>query len=133
MFYGDYTDSATSPLFPFGHGLSYATFERSEPRVEASGTTAEPVVISLTTRNTSERSGVDVVQLFVNDDVASVARHQFALCGFARVPLGPGEAANGHASPLTRAGSPSTTRACASSSNPAPSPSGSARPKQPWS
>ena len=43
------------------------------------------------TENTSDRAGVDVVQLAVRDDVASVARHRFFLCGFARVPLEPGE------------------------------------------
>ena len=92
QFYGDYTDSPTTPLFAFGHGLSYATFERGDLLVESAGSTAEPVVASITTRNTSDRPGVDVLQLRVRDDVASVARHQFALCGFARVPLGPGEA-----------------------------------------
>ena len=81
----------SSPLFPFGHGLSYATFERSSLTIDSAGTTAEPVAVSIDTENTSDRAGVDVVQLTVRDDVASVARHQFFLCGFARVPLEPGE------------------------------------------
>ncbi len=91
MFYGNYTDSPSSPLFPFGHGLSYAAFERSSVRIDSAGTTAEPIVVSIDTENTSSRAGVDVLQLLVRDDVASVARHQFDLCGFARVPLEPGE------------------------------------------
>lgn len=91
MFHGDYTDSPTTPLFPFGHGLSYATFERGGLTVEGAGTTSEPVVLAIETRNTSDRAGVDVVQLVVRDDVASVARHQFFLRGFAPVPLEPGE------------------------------------------
>ena len=90
QFWGDYVDSPTTPLFRFGHGLSYATFERSELEVSG-GTTAEPVVVTVTTTNVSDRAGVDVLQLRVRDDVASVARHLFALCGFARVPLDPGE------------------------------------------
>jgi beta-glucosidase len=91
LFYGDYTDSPSSPLFPFGHGLSYATFEHSSLTIDSAGTTAEPVAVSIDTENTSDRAGVDVLQLTVRDDVASVARHQFFLCGFARVPLEPGE------------------------------------------
>jgi beta-glucosidase len=92
MFWGDYTDCPTTPLFAFGHGLSYATFERTGLTIERAGTTEEQVVVSIGTCNTSDRAGVEVVQLFVRDDVASVARHQFVLCGFARVALEPGEA-----------------------------------------
>ena len=91
MFYGDYTDSPASPLFPFGHGLSYATFERGELVIEDAGSTSEPVVLSMLVRNTGERVGTDVVQLVVRDDVASVARHEFFLCGFAKAVLAPGE------------------------------------------
>jgi beta-glucosidase len=92
MFYGDYTDCSREPLFPFGHGLSYATFERGALVVEEPGSTTAPVVLSIATRNTSERAGVDVVKLTVGDDVASVARPERALCGFAKVALAPGEA-----------------------------------------
>ncbi|MET0903649.1 MAG: glycoside hydrolase family 3 C-terminal domain-containing protein, partial [Acidimicrobiales bacterium] len=91
MFHGDYTDLPTTPLFAFGHGLSYATFDHGPLVVETSGTTAEPVVLSVETRNTSDRAGVDVVPLCVQDEVASVARHRSFLCGFAKVPLGAGE------------------------------------------
>lgn len=91
LFYGDYSDSPSTPLFPFGHGLSYASFERTAPVVASSGTTTEPITLSLATTNTSDRHGVDVVQLFVTDEVASVARHRDSLCGFARVVLDPGQ------------------------------------------
>jgi beta-glucosidase-like glycosyl hydrolase len=91
LFYGDYTDSSTTPLFPFGHGLSYATFEHANMTVDSVGTTADDVVVSIETANTSDRPGTDVLQLVVRDDVASVARHEFFLCGFAKVPLEPGE------------------------------------------
>ncbi|HZR12295.1 MAG TPA: glycoside hydrolase family 3 N-terminal domain-containing protein [Acidimicrobiia bacterium] len=91
MFYGDYTDCSRTPLFPLGHGLSYATFERGPLDIEREGSTTEPVVLSIETRNTSDRPGIDVVKLTVGDDVASVARPERALCGFAKVALGPGE------------------------------------------
>jgi beta-glucosidase len=91
MFHGAYTDSPTSPLFPLGHGLSYTTFERGELVVESAGTTDEPIVLAIDVTNTGTRAGVELVQLTVRDDVASVARHRFALCGFARVPLALGE------------------------------------------
>ena len=94
MFYDDYTDCSPTPLFPFGHGLSYATFEHGDLTVEAAGSTAEPVVLSIETCNTSDRAGTDVVQLVVTDEVASVARHRSLLCGFAKVPLEPGETAD---------------------------------------
>ena len=90
MFHGEYTDSPTTPLFPFGHGLSYTTFEYGDLVVESAGTTAEPIVLAVDVRNTGSRAGHEVVQLTVRDDVASVARHRFALCGFAKVLLEPG-------------------------------------------
>lgn len=91
MFYGDYTDSPAAPLFPFGHGLSYAAFDRGALMVEREGSTTEPVVLSIETRNTSDRPGTDVLKLTVGDEVASVARPERSLCGFAKVALDPGE------------------------------------------
>jgi len=91
MFHGAYTDSPTSPLFPLGHGLSYTTFEYGPVVVEPAGTTAEPVVLGVDVSNRGDRDGHEVVQLYVRDEVASVARHRFALCGFAKVPLAAGE------------------------------------------
>jgi beta-glucosidase len=93
LFYGEYTDSPTTPLFAFGHGLTYTTFEHGELEVASSGTTAEPVVLHATVTNVGERHGTEVVQLYVRDDVASVARPYQQLVGFARVGLQPGETA----------------------------------------
>jgi beta-glucosidase len=91
MFFGDYTDSPTTPLFPFGHGLSYTHFAYDQLTVH-SATVRDPITVSLVVRNTGERPGAEVVQLYVQDQVASVARPDQMLVGFARVPLDAGQA-----------------------------------------
>lgn len=92
MFYGDYTDCDHTPLFGFGHGLGYTTFEQSDMVVEASDTLSA-VTVAVTVTNTGARAGEEVVQLYASDLVASVARPEKALIGWARVPLGPSQAA----------------------------------------
>ncbi len=90
QFWGDYTDGPTSPLFPFGHGLSYTTFEYADLDV-APGATTESSKVQVRVTNTGSRAGEDVVQLYVTDEVASVARPRRRLIGFGRVALEPGE------------------------------------------
>jgi beta-glucosidase len=91
MFFGDYVDCPPTPLFPFGHGLSYTTFAYEQ--FTARGTTTDaPVEVSLVVRNTGARAGDEVVQLYARDVVASTARPDRLLVGFARVALAPGEA-----------------------------------------
>lgn len=81
-----------SPLFPFGHGMSYTSFEIGEPQIKNKrvpvGDDVE-VVVEIT--NTGDRSGDEVVQLYVRDEVASVTRPLKILKGFERVTLEPGE------------------------------------------
>jgi beta-xylosidase len=81
-----------TPLFAFGHGLSYTTFEYAdlvaEPQEIATDGTAE---IACTVRNTGSRPGTEVVQLYLSDPVAQVVRPLRWLAGFARVPLDPGQ------------------------------------------
>lgn len=89
-FWGDYTDCPTSPLHPFGYGLSTTTFAHSGLTVDA-GSTTTPTTISVTVTNTGDRAGVEVVPLFVHDESASVARPDRQLVGFARLELDPGE------------------------------------------
>jgi beta-glucosidase len=93
QFWGDYTDGPSTPLVAFGHGLTYTTFAYGPLAVVAAGTTAEPVVLRTTVSNNGARRGTEVVQLYVRDDVASVARSGQMLVGFARVVLEPAESA----------------------------------------
>ena len=95
MFFGDYIDSPTSPLFAFGHGLSYTTFAYNDLAVQATSTT-EPIEVSIEVRNTGERAGDEVVQLYYRDQVASVARPDRMLLGFTRLSLAAGADAQGH-------------------------------------
>jgi beta-xylosidase len=85
-----------TPLFGFGHGLNYSTFEWSNLAVrgESSWRTDGSVRVGLTVANTSLRSGTDVVQLYLHDPVAQVTRPVTRLIGYARVPLRPGESAD---------------------------------------
>ncbi|MGA9348510.1 MAG: glycoside hydrolase family 3 N-terminal domain-containing protein [Anaerolineae bacterium] len=86
----DYVDLSGKPLFPFGHGLSYTTFtyRNLQIRLERKKT----VKVSLEVENTGERAGDEVVQLYVHDVVASVARPVKELKGFKRISLQPQEA-----------------------------------------
>lgn len=91
MFFDDYVDCAATPLFAFGYGLSYTSFAYEQFAVR--GTTTNAVIeVSVVVRNTGARAGDEVVQVYVQDQVASVARPDRMLIGFARVPLEPGQA-----------------------------------------
>jgi beta-glucosidase len=88
-----YTDLPVTPLFPFGHGLSYTTFNYSDLRLSALRITPTGTLrASVTVTNSGSREGAEVVQLYVHDEVASVTRPVRALAGFRRVALKPGEA-----------------------------------------
>ena len=94
QFWGDYTDLPVTPLYEFGFGLSYTTFElgnlRVAPaRVQSDGT----VTIKADVKNTGGRQGDEVVQLYVNDVVSSLTRPALELKGFRRLSLQPGQAA----------------------------------------
>lgn len=90
MINGDYIDAPAAPLFPFGHGLSYATWERSDLDV-AAGRTSDDLVVAVTVTNTGDRTGTDVVQIFFRDEVASVGLPAQRLLAFQRVECAPGD------------------------------------------
>ncbi|WP_161880923.1 glycoside hydrolase family 3 C-terminal domain-containing protein [Deinococcus alpinitundrae] len=82
-----------TPLFPFGFGLSYTTFELSDARLSAAEIEPDDhLEISLTVRNTGKRAGSAVVQLYVRDLESELERPDKELKGFAKVGLAPGEA-----------------------------------------
>lgn len=88
-----YVETDGKPLYPFGYGLSYTTFEYSDLRVElVDSTAASPkVIVSFNLTNTGDRRGADVAQLYLTDPVASVAQPPLVLKGFEKVWLQPGE------------------------------------------
>ncbi len=87
-----YTDLPSSPLFPFGYGLSYTSFQYKDLKLSAPTITPGGALkVSATVTNTGAREGAEVAQLYVHDEVASVTRPVRALAGFRRVSLKPGE------------------------------------------
>jgi beta-glucosidase len=87
-----YLFESTDPLFPFGFGLSYTSFALSPPRLSAPRIgTGGSVTVEVDVTNTGRRTGDEVVQLYVRDQVASVTRPIKVLKGFERVTLKPGE------------------------------------------
>jgi beta-glucosidase len=90
---GDYVDGPTSPLWPFGFGRSYTTFELSNLRLDRAqvSTDGGEVTVTADVANTGDRRGDEVVQLYVRDPEATVARPVLELRGFCRVGLAPGE------------------------------------------
>lgn len=88
-----YVEGKRRALFPFGHGLSYTTFEISEPRlVSKQIAVGETAFVDVDVRNAGSRPGDEVIQLYIRDDVSSVPRPILELRGFKRVTLKPGEA-----------------------------------------
>jgi beta-glucosidase len=89
--YRYYDQKGVEPLFPFGFGLSYTTFEYSNLRIPDKVKAGEPIKVSVTVKNSGDRAGQEVVQLYVSDKAASLARPPKELKGFAKVALKPGK------------------------------------------
>ena len=88
--YGDYVDGPVSPLFPFGHGLSYTTWWYDDVSVVA-GSTTDDIQIGLTLTNTGDRDGEEVVQVYARDEIASVGVPARRLVAFHRLAARAGE------------------------------------------
>lgn len=89
---GDYVDGPVRPLYAFGHGLAYTTFELSDTHVQTPTVGwNESIVVQARVRNTGERAGDEVVQLYVRDPVATITRPVLELKSFVRLELAAGE------------------------------------------
>lgn len=87
-----YLDLGTQPLFPFGYGLPYTTFQYSDLKVaQAIVTPNDTLSISVKVKNTGQYKGTEVVQLYISDLVGSVTRPVKELKGFKRIELAPSE------------------------------------------
>ena len=86
-----------SPLYEFGFGLSYTTFEVSDLQLSSSTVSRKgSLSASVSVKNTGTRKGDEVVQLYIHDPVASISQPVRRLRGFERVTLKPGETRRGH-------------------------------------
>jgi beta-glucosidase len=87
-----YLFTPNEPLFPFGFGMSYTTFEYSVPTVvNPSAKIGESVTVKVTLRNTGKVAGSEVAQLYIRDLVSSITRPVKELKGFQKIMLNPGE------------------------------------------
>lgn len=87
-----YLEGSVEPLYPFGFGRSYTTFEIAEPVLSSASIQSDGrVTVSVDVTNTGTRAGDEVVQLYIRDTVSSVSRPVKELRGFERVTLEPAE------------------------------------------
>jgi beta-glucosidase len=92
VFWSHYGDELNTPLYPFGHGLSYTHFEYSSLKIDDKD--PAKIKVSVTLKNSGKREGEEVVQLYISDKVASVVRPVKELKGFQKINLKAGELRN---------------------------------------
>ncbi|MEV7883373.1 beta-xylosidase/alpha-l-arabinosidase [Streptomyces sp. NPDC002817] len=90
---GEVSNLDPTPLYAFGHGRSYTSFAWESDAADTEIGTDGSYDMTVTVRNTGDREGAEVVQLYLHDPVASVTRPDVRLIGYQRVELAPGEAA----------------------------------------
>jgi len=87
VFWSHYSDEKNEPLYPFGYGLSYTSFDYSDLKIDASD--QKNIEVSVTVTNTGKIKGEEVVQLYIHDKVASITRPVKELKGFQKISLAP--------------------------------------------
>ncbi len=91
VFWSHYTDESYKPLYPFGYGLSYSKFAYSNLKIDDAD--QQNVKVRINIKNTSKVTGEEVVQLYIQDKVASIVRPIKELKGFKKIKLAPNESA----------------------------------------
>ncbi|MEP3383136.1 MAG: beta-glucosidase BglX, partial [Flavobacteriaceae bacterium] len=89
VFWSHYSDEKNEPLYPFGYGLSYTTFQYSDLRIDTSD--QKNIKVSVAVANIGNVQGEEVVQIYIHDKVASIARPIKELKGFEKIKLLPGK------------------------------------------
>jgi beta-glucosidase len=91
VFWSHYNDEENTPLYPFGYGLSYTTFDYGTIKTTNSFDLDQKITVSVVITNTGKRKGKEVVQLYIRDKYASITRPVKELKGFELLELLPGE------------------------------------------
>jgi beta-glucosidase len=91
VFWSHYNDVKNTPLYPFGYGLSYTTFDYGTIKTTNSFDLDQKITVSIAITNTGKRKGKEVVQLYIRDKYASITRPIKELKGFELLELLPGE------------------------------------------
>ena len=87
-----YLDVANTPLYPFGHGLSYTNFTYGDIKLSSNTVSkGNPITATITITNAGQREGVETVQLYIRDLVGSITRPVKELKGIQKISLKPGE------------------------------------------
>jgi beta-glucosidase len=91
-FRSNYLDAPNAPLLPFGYGLSYTTFEYGKPMISNSKLVkGKTINVTINVKNTGNRAGHEVIQMYIRDVVGSISRPLKELKGFEKIYLKPSE------------------------------------------
>ena len=91
----DYVFASTDPLFPFGFGLSYTTFEYSNLSIKQKKISEyDNIELTISVKNTGKREGKEIIQVYINDKISSVTTPVKVLKAFKKVNIRPGETVN---------------------------------------
>ena len=91
-FRSNYQDVVNAPLYPFGYGLSYTTYEYSDVKLSASSMNADgKITATVTVKNTGNCKGKETVQMYIHDEYSTSTRPVKELKGFQQITLNPGE------------------------------------------